>query len=269
MRKKIHCIVQCRLSSSRLPAKIFLPGPNKPLIDHLIERLNFSKNIDKIILAIPKSDKNNFINDYFNKKISLYRGDEFNVLKRYFYCAKNFKSDIIIRITSDCPLMDFRIIDEMIKKFLDDDCDYLSNVHPPSYPDGFDVEIFTFNALKKAYKSAKKNFQKEHVTPYIWDNPKLFKVSNYWPIYIKNTLHNSYRLTLDYLEDFILISKIYKGLYKKNKKFSFFDIMNYLKKNPKDIKLNKKLIKVNWYGLYIDKLKTIKKSDTRKISNQK
>ena len=159
MRKKIHCIVQCRLSSSRLPAKIFLPGPNKPLIDHLIERLNYSKNIDKIILAIPKSDKNNFINDYFNKKISLYRGDEFNVLKRYFYCAKNFKSDIIIRITSDCPLMDFRIIDEMIKKFLDDDCDYLSNVHPPSYPDGFDVEIFTFNALKKAYKSAKKNFQ--------------------------------------------------------------------------------------------------------------
>ena len=163
-------------------------------------------------------------------------------------------------------LLNLRIIKDMLKKFLNDNCDYLSNVHPPSYPDGFDVEIFTFKALKIAYKSAKKNFQKEHVTPYIWDNPKLFKIKNYWPFYIKKTLHNSYRLTLDYLEDFVLISKIYKDLYKKNKKFSFFDIMNYLKKNPNYIKINKKLIKVNWYGLYIDKLKTIKNRDTRKMN---
>ena len=98
MKKKIHCIVQCRLSSSRLPAKIFLPGPKKPLIDHLIERLNFSKKIDKIILAIPNSYKNDFINDYFDRKISLYRGDEFNVLKDIFIVLKTINLTSLLEL---------------------------------------------------------------------------------------------------------------------------------------------------------------------------
>ena len=127
---------------------------------------------------------------------------------RYYECAKFYKSDIVVRITSDCPLMDSKIIDEMIREFEKKNCDFLSNIHPPSYPDGFDVEIFSFKALSKARFNAKKNFQKEHVTPYIWDNPDKFVIENYWPHYIKKTLHNSYRLTLDYLEDFILIAKI-------------------------------------------------------------
>ena len=268
MKKKIHCIIQCRMSSTRLPAKIFLPGPKMPLIDHLIERIKFSKKINKIIIAAHNTKKNNFIKDYFKKKIDVFCGDEKNVLNRYYKCAKFYKSDIVVRITSDCPLMDYRIIDHMIDYFNEQNCDYLSNVHPPSYPDGFDIEIFTYHSLGIANKLAKKNFQKEHVTPYIWDNPKLFKIKNYWPIYIKKTLHNSHRLTLDYLDDFILISKIYKALYKKKKKFSFFDIMNYLKKNPNDTKINKKLIKVNWYSLYLDKLKTIKKKDTKNYFNK-
>ncbi len=265
MSKRINCIIQCRLSSTRLPAKIFLPGPKMPLIDHLIERIKFSKKINKIIIAAPNTKKNNFIKEYFKEKIDVFCGDEKNVLNRYYKCAKFYKSDIVVRITSDCPLIDYRILDHMIDYFNEQNCDFLSNVHPPSYPDGFDIEIFTYNALATANKLAKKNFQKEHVTPYIWDNPKLFKIKNYWPIYIKKSLHNSYRLTLDYLDDFILISKIYKALYKKNKKFSFFDIMNYLKKKPNDTKINKKLIKVNWYSLYLDKLKTIKEKDTKKI----
>jgi len=266
MKKKIHCIIQCRMSSTRLPAKIFLPGPTKPLIDHLIERINFSKKISKIIIATPKSKKNLFIKNYFEKKkIKVFCGDEFNVLKRYYFCAKKFNSDLIVRITSDCPLIDYRIIDDMLDYYEKNNCDFLSNVHPPAFPDGFDVEIFTFQALKTAYKNANKNFEKEHVTPYIWDNSNKFVVTNYWPPYIKKTLHNSYRLTLDYLEDFLLISKVFNKLYFSDKKFSFLKILKYLKKNPKEIKINKKFIKVNWYGLYLNRLKSIKKNDTKII----
>ena len=118
---------------------------------------------------------------------------------------------------------------------------------------------------KLAYIYAKKNFEKEHVTPYIWDNPNKFVIKNYWPPYIKKTLHNKYRLTLDYLEDFLLISKIYNKLYISDKKFSFSKILKYLKRKPDDVKMNKKLIKVNWYGSYLNKLKTIKKKDTKII----
>jgi len=205
VKKKIHCIVQARLTSNRLPAKIFLPGAGKSLIDHLIERLNFSKKITKVIIATPKVKDHNYFKDHFIKKINIFYGSELDVLERYYFCAKKYKSEIIIRITSDCPLMDHRIIDKMIFLFLKNKCDYLSNVHPPCFPDGFDIEIFTFEALEKAYFQAKKKFEREHVTPFIWDNQNLFKINNYTLDKIENNLYEKYRLTLDYLEDFILI----------------------------------------------------------------
>ena len=134
-----------------------------------------------------------------------------------------------------------------------------------TYPNGQDVEIFKASTLSKAYKNAKTFYEKEHVTPYIWDNPRKFSIKNYWPTYIKKTLHNRYRLTLDYLDDFLLISKVFNKLYFSDRKFSFLKILKYLKNNPDDVKINKKLIKVNWYGLYLSKLKSIKKKDTKII----
>ena len=115
--------------------------------------------------------------------------------------------------------MDYRIIDNMLEKFNKNKCDYLSNVHPPSYPKGFDIEIFTFEALEKTFNKAKKKFQREHVTPYIWDNPSLFKVLNFTPKNIRKNLYKNLRLTLDYLEDFILISIIFKIYIRKKKIF--------------------------------------------------
>lgn len=239
MKKKIHCIVQARLTSRRLPGKIFLTGYKKSLIDHLIERLNFSKKISKVIIATPKTNNHNYFKSHFNKE-NIFYGSEKDVLERYYKCAKKFDSDIIIRITSDCPLMDYRIIDNMLEKFNKNKCDYLSNVHPPSYPKGFDIEIFTFEALEKTFNKAKKKFQREHVTPYIWDNPSLFKVLNFTPKNIRKNLYKNLRLTLDYLEDFILISIIFKNLYKKKKNFSFEDILNFLNKNKKISKISVK-----------------------------
>tara|TARA_Y100000590_G_C15639764_1_gene984482 strand:+ start:388 stop:1374 length:987 start_codon:yes stop_codon:yes gene_type:complete len=241
-KKNIHCIVQARLKSSRLPGKIFLTGYKKSLIDHLIERLKFSKKLSKIIIAAPENKDHTFFKDFFKKKkVNIFYGDEINVLKRYFECAKKFKSDIIVRVTSDSPLIDHRIIDEMIVYFKKNNFDYLSNSHPPYYPNGLYVEIFTFETLEKSYLNSFQKFQKEHVTPYIWKNPGIFNIKNFKSKYIKKNINKDMRLTLDYIEDYILISFIFKKLYPSNKKFSFNKIYELLK-NSDLKKINKKYI---------------------------
>ena len=185
---KIVCIIQARISSTRLPAKILLPGYNKPLLFHLIDRINKCKQINKVVVATSKNSLDDLLYDLcLSKKINVFRGSLDDLLDRYFKCAKKFKADHIVRITSDCPLIDPKIIDSVIKKYLSvKNLDYMSNIHPPSYPDGFDVEIFSFKALRKAHVTAKNNFEREHVTPYIWDNLDKFKIKNYSNLKNKN-----------------------------------------------------------------------------------
>jgi len=131
----------------------------------------------------------------------------------------------------------------MLEYFEKNKCDYLSNAHPRYYPVGLDVEIFTFDAIKNSFYNAKSFFDKEHVTPYIWSNPKKFNVKNFRPKTIKKPLYKKFRLTLDYLEDYILIGTIFNMLYVKDKKFSFSKIHSFLKKNPKISRINKKINK--------------------------
>tara|TARA_B100001142_G_C14344265_1_gene659272 strand:+ start:582 stop:1391 length:810 start_codon:yes stop_codon:yes gene_type:complete len=260
-KKDITCIIQARTESSRLPGKILLPGYNKPLLVHLVERLKKSKLIKKIIVAttINKIDDGIFHLCKLNK-IEVFRGNALDLLDRYYKCSIKYKVKNILRITSDCPLMDYRIIDKVIKKYISTNCDFVSNVQPPTLPDGFDVEIFKFKALKKAYFEANQKYEREHVTPYIWDNPSKFSSYN-CKFYSEENYYNRYRLTLDYLEDYHLIWNIYKSLYSKNKYFSLEDVLNYLKKN-KSIITNKKYIKVNWYRHHLKNLKTISRKDT-------
>ena len=260
---KIVCIVQARISSSRLPAKILLPGYNKPLLFHLIERLKKSSLINDVIVATSKNPLDDLIYDLcILKKIKVYRGSSNDLLKRYYYCAKAYKADHIVRITSDCPLIDPKIIDLMIRRYLSlKNIDFLSNTHPPSYPDGFDIEIFGFSALQKAFRLAKKSYEREHVTPFMWDNPNKFKISNYTNLK-NNKLYKKYRLTLDYKEDFFVIWSIFNKLYKKKKYFELKHIISFLKKRPKILK-NNHLIKVNWYKDHYNELKTINKEDVK------
>ena len=171
------CIIQARVTSSRLPGKILLQGYDKPLLLHTIERIKKSKLIKKIVVATSNLKMDEIIYKICKKnRINIFRGHPNDLLSRYYNCAKKYKANTIVRITSDCPLMDYKIIDKIIKKFYSSNVDFISNTHPPVIPDGFDIEIFNFKSLKKAFFKAKKNFQREHVTPYIWDNPKKFKI---------------------------------------------------------------------------------------------
>ena len=233
-KKNIIAIIQARLTSSRFPNKIFHKIENKSLLDLLIYRLKKSKYVDKIVLAIPKNEKNKSIKDKV-KKIAIFSGSENDVLDRYFQAAKKFKAQTVVRICGDCPLIDSKVVDRIINFYQKNNFDYVSNIIKPTYPDGLDVEVFNFKTLKKAWMKAKSNTEREHVTPYIINN-KEFKKKN---IFYKENLSNL-RLTVDEKIDLKLIKQVYHKL-KKYKNFGVDEINKLYKKDPKIFKINNKI----------------------------
>jgi len=235
--KSKAAIVQARYGSTRLRGKIFKNLAGKPMLWQVVNRLSYSKTLDKIVIATT-TDTDDDLTEKFcvENNIKYYRGDVNDVLSRYYESAKIFNADIIIRITSDCPLIDPNILDDMLKVFVNSETeiDYMSNVIERSFPRGFDIEIFSFAALEKAYNEAKSDFEREHVTPYFYKNPGLFRLKNY-----KNNIDYSFhRWTVDTEEDFKLIEEIYNSLYIPEKLFLFEDILNLFEKNPYLIKIN-------------------------------
>jgi spore coat polysaccharide biosynthesis protein SpsF (cytidylyltransferase family) len=203
--KKIACIIQARSNSKRLPNKILKKISGRTVIEILISRLKKSKKIDKIIVATTKKKNDDLIIKIAQKnKVDYYRGNESNVLKRYYDCANKFNLDNILRITSDCPLSDKNLIDKMIGIYFTSKVDYMSNTIKRTFPDGLDIEIFNFRALNQAYKYAKSKFEKEHVTQYFFKDKNIKKI-NY-----KNDIDLSKkRWTLDYYNDFLFISSVF------------------------------------------------------------
>jgi spore coat polysaccharide biosynthesis protein SpsF len=203
--KKIACIIQARCNSKRLPNKILKRISGKTVLEILISRLKKSKKIDKLIIATTKKKNDDTIIKIAQKnQVNYYRGNEFNVLKRYYDCANKFNLDNILRITSDCPLSDKKLIDKMIGIYLTSKVDYMSNTIKRTFPDGLDIEIFNFRALNQAFKCAKSKFEKEHVTQYFFKDKNIKKL-NY-----KNDIDLSKkRWTLDYHNDFLFISSIF------------------------------------------------------------
>lgn len=236
------CIVQARLGSERFNRKVVKIILNKPLILLLLERLTLCKHLDDLVVAIPKKDKKLY--NLLKYKFNVFKGKEHDVLSRYYYAALKYNADIIIRITGDCPLVDPEMVDKYIEKFKNSKFDYISNINPPTFPNGFDIEVFSFKVLKKVFKKATIKEDREHVTRYIVKN-KIFKKYNF-----KNSKDLSFlRLTVDYKEDFLLITKIF--VFFKKKKFLFKDIIQFYKSNKslflQNLKYlrNEKLIKLD------------------------
>jgi len=246
---KVDAVFQVRMGSTRLPGKMFKKIMGKPLLWHVIQRVRAAGSVDRIILATT-NEKNDDKIVRFAKKMKLlyYRGSTDNVLDRVYRAAKKFDSDIIVRITPDDPFKDPKIIDEFVSYFLKNKFDYVSNTIKPTYPEGLDIEVFSFLALEKAWLGAKKISEKEHLTPYIWKNPKKFKVKNM--ILGKNL--SSLRWTLDYQRDLEFAKKVYKELYPKKKIFLMQDILNLLERKPYLQKINQGIV---YHEGYIKSLK--------------
>ena len=234
--KKTAIIIQARMGSTRLPGKIMKKILNKPMIEYLIERASKSKMIDDIIVATSDTKENKELIDFLKaKSVKYFIGDENDVLSRYYYTAKKFNIDNIIRVTADCPLIDATIIDDTVKKYYKDKVDYASNIFPRSFPKGLDTEIFSFNSIEKAFNEANSLYDSEHVTPYIRESGK-FDISN-----ISYEKDYSYlRLTVDWEEDFKLISKIFNQ-FKPNIFFNWLDVVDELFKKSELIQINNHL----------------------------
>jgi len=202
MDKKISIIIQARISSKRFPGKVMKKIKNKTIIKILIDRLSYAKGFADIIFAIPDNKKNDRFFSYLKniKKTKIYRGSENNVLSRYYGAAKKFKSDIIVRITSDCPLIDPHMLTRIINFYKKNKYDYISNVRPRSFPDGLDIEIFNFETLKYAFDNSKTKLDKEHVTKLMIRSKRILKYN------FKNEKNFSkLRWTIDFKEDLLFL----------------------------------------------------------------
>ena len=170
----IAAIIQARMGSTRLPGKVLKNMNGSSLLEIQIERVKKSKNIKNIVVATSININDDEIEKFcLQKEINFYRGSENDVLSRYYECAKIYNIQTIVRLTADCPLIDPVIIDKVIDLFIENDVDYSSNTVPPDtsfWPDGSDVEVFSFEAIEKAYKKAKKQEDREHVTFFFWKN---------------------------------------------------------------------------------------------------
>ena len=226
----VLAIVQARMGSTRLPGKTLIDIEGKPLLEHVINRIRYSKMIEEIIIATTNEPEDKVIVNMAKKlQVKTYEGSSYDVLDRFYQVARLFKGKVIVRITADDPFKDPKVIDDIVKYFLSHpELNYVSNTIEPSYPVGIDVEVFSYQALKTAWENAKDSAEREHVTPYIIRNPSLFKIANY-----KSNKQLSYlRWTIDTKEDLQMTKEVYNKLYLKDKIFYMDDILQLLQKYP-------------------------------------
>jgi len=224
-------IIQARMSSSRLPEKIMLSGCGKTFFEHMIERVRQCNTLDNIIVATTLNKKDSIIEDFCRKmNLDCFRGSEEDVLSRYKLAAESVGADIIVRLTADTPLIASSDIDIVVETYLKNNYDFVNNSYPlpRTYPDGYNVEVFSMNILREANDEAKKPSDREHVTFFMWMQPQRYRV---YRLDYKRDLSN-YRLNLDYPEDYIVLKSIFKELYPKNPFFTLEDIINWLDTHP-------------------------------------
>ena len=218
-KNKITAVIQARLNSTRFKKKILKKIKGKEVIKILIERLKLSEEINDIIVAIPNTRSNDSLELFLKKNnINVFRGSEKNVLKRFLECSRKNNINNIVRITSDCPLIDPKILDKMALEFKKNNLDYFSNIQERTFPDGMDIEFIKKDTLEKTYKNVIYDYDKEHVTPYILRS-NIFKKRNY----LNKKDYSGIRITLDYPSDLKILSKIIKSF--KNLNFGFNEII--------------------------------------------
>ncbi|PJE00523.1 MAG: glutamate-1-semialdehyde aminotransferase [Leptospira sp.] len=235
---KIIAVIQARMGSTRLPNKVMKQVNGVPLIELLIKRLSGAKLVNQIMLATSTDDKNiPLVNHVRSLGYDVFQGSENDVLSRYYHAVKDIKPDAIVRITGDCPLVDPKIVDQIIETFLEKKVDYASNTIKPTYPDGIDVSMASFQALERAFKEATSEFDREHIMPYI-RNPEKFKLANveYEEDYSKE------RWTVDEPEDFEVIQNVFNHFHPRID-FSWLEVLQLLKDRPELFAANRKFMR--------------------------
>jgi spore coat polysaccharide biosynthesis protein SpsF len=263
--KKIVTVIQARTGSSRLPGKVMKEILGRPLLLRMIERVQASTLKGCLVVATSNDSEDDVIEKVCtDNRVLCYRGSALDLLDRHYQAAKWQEADVVVKIPSDCPLIDPQVIDKVLQYYLDNNYEYVSNLHPATYPDGNDVEVMDFKTLEKARVEAERDFEREHTTPYIWEHPEKFSTGNViWEGGLDYSM--THRFTIDYPEDFIFIKTIYETLYPAKHDFGMQDILNLLNSNPEIAAINEKYAGVNWYRNHINELKTVTAAQTKQV----
>lgn len=231
----IAAIIQARKGSTRLPGKVMMDICGHPMLWHVVNRVDRAKLLDEVIVATSDNALDDSIAAFCEQEgVPCFRGSENDVLDRYYFAAMWIHADIIVRITADCPLIDPVVLNKVVAVYLDSGCDYASNTIDRTYPDGLDTEVFSFEALERAWREARWQSEREHVTPYIRKNGKLFNLRQ---VTQERDL-SGLRWTVDELEDLQFVRKVYEHLYQPGQVFLMEDIVKLLERHPELLEVN-------------------------------
>jgi len=231
--KKATAVLQGRIGSTRLPGKVLLTLEGKPVMQHVYERVLYCRNIDRIIVATTNERKDDCIVELFGGLgVPVFRGSEEDPLDRYYHAATHYGVPHVVRIMADCPLVDPEVVDEVIEGYFDGGHDfcYLGG----EFPTGLDVTVFSYQALEKCWKEARRPSEREHITFYMTNNPDLFNIGVLEKF--KGLLHH--RWVMDHEADYKLIVEIYKTLYEPGKVFGSRDVLRLLEERPELFQIN-------------------------------
>jgi spore coat polysaccharide biosynthesis protein SpsF len=255
---KITVVIQARTGSTRLPGKVLLPVAGAPLLQRMIERVCAARTPSEVVIATTELAIDDPICDVARAAgVACVRGHATDCLDRHVAAARATSADAVVKIPSDCPLIDPATIDRVLRSYVEEaDVDYVSNLHPPTWPDGFDVEVMTRGALETAWREATRPLDREHTTPFLWDNPERFLTRNVlWETGLDYSA--SHRLTLDYAEDYAVIRGVYDELWSADRHFTLAEIVALLAARPALRAHNAMHLGTSWYRKHASELKTL------------
>jgi len=262
---KIVAVIQARTGSSRLPGKILLKALGQPLLALMLERVRAARQLDEVVVATTSPTADDAIRELARRlDVACVSGHPLDLLDRHLQAAQAAEADAVVKIPSDCPLIDPRVIDEVVGVYQRDAdrYDFVSNLHPATWPDGNDVEVVSRGVLEEAHREAQRGYEREHTTPFVWDRPERYRLGNVtWRP--GRDLSASHRLTLDYPEDFQLIARVFEALYQREQPapFSVDDIVSYLDAHPDVGALNAAYRGSGWIDRHRHELRTTQRRE--------
>jgi spore coat polysaccharide biosynthesis protein SpsF len=221
---KIAALIQARLGSARLPGKVLRDIGGRTMLARVVRRVQRAAAIDNVIVVTTTEPAESAVVEECERiGVHCFRGSELDVLDRYYQAAKQFKTDAVVRITSDCPLIDPGVTGSVVSVFRNETPDYASNVIERSYPRGLETEVVSMEALSRAWREARQPYEREHVTPYFYENPNLFRLSS-----VKDEIdHSRHRWTVDAPEDLEFVRAVYACL-EDGDNFDWADVLQIL-----------------------------------------
>jgi spore coat polysaccharide biosynthesis protein SpsF len=232
---KVVAIIQARMGSSRLPGKVLRDLSGESMLARVTNRLRRATLLDELLVATTdRSLDDEIAQECVRYAVPVFRGDEEDVLDRYFQAARSSKADVVVRITSDCPLIDPEITDKTIRAFLNESPDYASNCVVRTYPRGLDTEVLTFEALGRAWLAADQSYQRAHVTPYIYEHPGEFRILSM----TSDGDYSRHRWAVDTAEDLEFVRAIYSR-FRDQDDFRWRDVLGLLEREPELMELNR------------------------------